>query len=99
MHKLEVIFTNYSIICQNEENSYDIVFLPSTEGWSHTNVDPVCKALKGYAYVEDNKSKQEIVFSLAKTSPYSGIDHSLLKYKKALKKAVSQKTILRPRYF
>ena len=54
------------------------MFLPSTGGWSYSNVDPVCKALKGYAYVEDNKSKQEIVFSLAKTSPYSGIDYSLL---------------------
>ena len=88
---MEAIFTNYSSICQNEENSFDIVFLPSTEGWSYSNVDPVCKALKGHAYVEDSKSKQEFVDSLAKTSPYSGIDYSFLKWKMTLKKATTDR--------
>ena len=61
-------FRNYSSICQNHE----MVFLPSTEGWSSKDVGPICKGLKGSIYVEDTDSKQNFVAKLAATSPFSG---------------------------
>ena len=61
-------FRNYSSICQNHE----MVFLPSTEGWSSKDVGPICKGLKGSIYVEDTNSKQNFVAKLAATSPFSG---------------------------
>ena len=70
VHNMEYIFANYSSICQ--VNSKDIVFLPSTEGMSYKKVNSICKGLKGLAYVEDSKSKQDAVALLAISSPYSG---------------------------
>ena len=67
---MQEIFTKYSKICHDNSNN-DIVFLPSTEGFIHQNVDPICKKLKASAYVEDLKSKQEAVASIAAVSPYS----------------------------
>ena len=61
-------FTNYSNICQNHE----IIFLPSTEGWTIKDAVLVCEGLKGSVYVEDSNSKQNITASLAKSSIFSG---------------------------
>ena len=65
---MKYTFRNYSNICQNHE----IVFLPSTEGWSSKVIAPICKGLKGSLYVEDTDSKQNFVAKLAATSPFSG---------------------------
>ena len=61
-------FRNYSNICQNHE----IMFLPSTDGWTMKDTGLVCKGLKGSIYVEDSISKQNIAASLAKSSIFSG---------------------------
>ena len=61
-------FRNYSNICQNHE----IMFLPSTDGWTTKSAYSICKGLKGSVYVEDTESKKNLVVLLAKSSPFSG---------------------------